>query len=69
MNKLTEAELAERKATVMAALERNPDLTMHHFRQYGYSQKFLETLKASGVKFGKRKVRQITIGSGKGIAE
>jgi len=66
MNKITESELAERKATVIAALERNPDLTMHHFRRYGYGQKFLESLRESGVRFGKSKVRPITIGKKNG---
>jgi hypothetical protein len=67
MNKITESELAKRKAIVIAALERNPDLTMHHFRRYGYGQAFLESLRDGGVKFGKGKVKPITIGSKKGI--
>ena len=51
MNKLTEAQLSERRQKVVEALESNPDLTMSHFKQkYGYSPKWLNSL---GLKFGK----------------
>lgn len=64
MIRLTESELAERKANVIERLGRNPDLTKWHFvKNFGYSPDFIHGLEKDGVVFGmKKKPKPITLG-------
>lgn len=52
-NAVTPEELARRKADVIERLGRNQNLTISHFKNIGYQWKWLKSLEADGIKFGR----------------